>query len=201
MTRKVSTKKTKNTTFQLRIQEQRLQLFKHFAQQEGIAAAEFLNANINRFIAEHLPDKETAAKVIESNAELGPAVLDAIRSRQELVDDIIGSIIQRSGNSDAIDMYAMTSIQGADLVPIASGQPIELSEYANIKRALHFWNLDDLASWPDLQEKAAEVINEFDTHGYSHLLKKLYLESSKNSATIQETQSEVDKYLAALKKL
>lgn len=201
MTRKVSTKKTKNTTFQLRIQEQRLQLFKHFAQQEGIAAAEFLNANINRFIAEHLPDKETAAKVIESNAELGPAVLDAIRSRQELVDDIISSVIQRSGNSDAIDMYAMTSIQGADLMPIASGQPIELSEYANIKRALHFWNLDDLASWPDLQETAAAVIDEFDTHGYSHLLKKLYLKSVKGSSIINEEQSNVDKYLAALKKL
>lgn len=199
MARKVSTKKTKNTTFQLRIQEQRLQLFKYFAQQEGIAAAEFLNANIDRFIAEHLPDKAAAANVIKSNAELGPAVLDAIRSRQELVDTIIGFLVQQSGNSDALDMYAMTSIQGADLVPFASGQPIELSEYANIKRALHFWSLDDLTSWPDLQKNAAEVINEFDTHGYSRLLKKLYLEPTETDAAA--TESDVDKYLAALKKL
>lgn len=199
MARKVSTKKTKNTTFQLRIQEQRLQLFKYFAQQEGIAAAEFLNANIDRFIAEHLPDKAAAANVIKSNAELGPAVLDAIRSRQELVDNIIGLLVQRSGNDDALDMYAMTSIQGADLVPIAPGQPIELSEYANISRALHFWSLDDLEAWPDLQEKAAEVINEFDTHGYSQLLKKLYLEPTKADAAA--TESDIDKYLAALKKL
>lgn len=199
MTRKVSTKKTKNTTFQLRIQEQRLQLFKYFAHQEGIAAAEFLNANIDRFIAEHLPDKSAAANVIKSNAELGPAVLDAIRSRQELVDNIIGLLVQRSGNDDALDMYAMTSIQGADLVPIAPGQPIELSEYANISRALHFWSLDDLEAWPDLQEKAAEVINEFDTHGYSQLLKKLYLEPTKADAAA--TESDIDKYLAALKNL
>lgn len=198
-----TTENRKSSTFQIRVHKDKLDLFKLFCAQEGISATDFVTSNMDRFISEHLFDKEAAKKVIESNVDLAPAVLAAMRENQDLIDKLIGKIIVAAKNDDALDLYTTSAQHGADLVPFAPGT-IDPDAYPDADLSVHYWTIDDLKPWPDLRETADNIINEYTTHGYSSTLRALTAAQAVPDPDPDETgdtASIKDRYLAALDKL
>lgn len=192
-----STGSAKNATFQLRAHKDTLQLFRYFADKEGVSCSEFLAANINRFIAVHLPDKEAAAAVIRDNVEIAPAVLSAVKDRQIKVDTLISNIILIIDNKDILSRYALTSVQGAALL-----DRVDLDYVEIVGRDTHYWTIDDLAPWPSVQDTAQTVLDEMDSFGYSHTLASLSTTANTSTpAGDDDKQQRAAAYLSALKKL
>ena len=192
-----STGTAKNATFQLRVHRDTLQLFRYFAAKEGVSCSEFLAANINRFIAMHLPSKEAAAAVIKDDVDIAPAVLSAIKDRQAKVDTLISNIILVIGNKDILSRYALTSVQGAVFI-----DRVDVDDADIIGSDRHYWTLDDLAPWPSVQDTASQILNEMDSLGYSHTLASLSASASTPSAdNDDDKEQKAAAYLSALKNL